>query len=1174
MLIKYNRGPKGQTARKGGAQSQRPKGGNSHGGRAAEGLRTLWWTLVCPFCASKIGKEANDMKSKYVCSILIFFLLLSAKAIFALNVPLTVTDYAGIDRIDEPVTSGVPLPKEANITSINQLQITDSQGNPIPAQFTVLSRWNGTPDDISKPIKWVLLDFEANVPANGTVVYYLKDTTNGGNTQNTNLSIQEDTDKIIVNTGKAKFQISKHYFNLFDYVWVDKDNDGQIDDLVLSQPNTGGLVLTGANGKKFYTILEPPEEILIEEQGPMRSVIKIRGIFKAQDGTYFAPSITDPSQATKENIKNLGYTLPSAFKENRFSQPYPHSIVYYNCRIYFYNNKDYVKVFLTLENNGANGRTNPEQNYAPIQIVYFDSVNLILKPNAFSQVNVISEDSSAQLTSSDTFILYQDWHENLTDSYKDTLEPTFEKGIYYFTKKNEEQLSFGKTNPGWIDLNSNSQGIGLAIRHFWQNFPKKITVTPAEIKIGLWPEEGYYPYCQSADFPDPKYNIYCKKAGRDAGVYLFDAGRHKTYEMFLRFYSGDQNYQTQYLSKALDKPLMALAPSEWYAQTKALGMIAPYGLTSTDPEINEAMQRFEKLQSAMVYEEDSENGWTILNIKTKNPPHWEFTRQNRFFGWMNFGDLLWSEQQPSALHYDWTYSMLLHYIRTGKRKFFDAGVEMVKHRYDVDQYHGERTDSNGNHRYINYFQFYESSGHADLNFHPTHPSKVSGPTHTWNGGLILYYLLTGDKLAWEAAKENGEAILNYYGPQGVWYSETPQCIPTGEIRNQGWSVVNLINLYRVTGNIEYLNISKNIIKNLLIYSEQQNGGQGYWGNNFSLYADICKEKNFCNLCTNYQKTLLLCYITEALINAHYETQDEDIKQLIIRVTNFLKDQALFGGILDGNGNYEPLQVTYVWVEGDKDGSLRLSQLNPTDPNYWQLKIMAQGSIIFDVFWADLFAYTYQITKNSIYLDWARKLFRDAMFYYTVSGQTYVNSNYRAKISYIDGYFPNTHTKAHGWIGRTNQVYLYTEWQLQQGELKIITTSLPNATKGQYYSYPISTAGGNPPYTFSLISGSLPNGISLSSNGTLSGTPTQAGTFTFTIQVKDSNNNTSTKEFTLTINPAQLIGDLNQDNKVNSQDFQILIQKFKETQNIEIEDLNSDGIVDVKDIGILMHYWNP
>jgi len=52
----------------------------------------------------------------------------------------------------------------------------------------------------------------------------------------------------------------------------------------------------------------------------------------------------------------------------------------------------------------------------------------------------------------------------------------------------------------------------------------------------------------------------------------------------------------------------------------------------------------------------------------------------------------------------------------------------------------------------------------------------------------------------------------------------------------------------------------------------------------------------------------------------------------------------------------------------------------------------------------------------------------------------------------------------------------------------------------------------------------------------------------------------------------LVGDLNYDNKVNSQDFQILIQKFRQTQDIGKEDLNSDGIVDAKDIGIMMHYW--
>ena len=47
-----------------------------------------------------------------------------------------------------------------------------------------------------------------------------------------------------------------------------------------------------------------------------------------------------------------------------------------------------------------------------------------------------------------------------------------------------------------------------------------------------------------------------------------------------------------------------------------------------------------------------------------------------------------------------------------------------------------------------------------------------------------------------------------------------------------------------------------------------------------------------------------------------------------------------------------------------------------------------------------------------------------------------------------------------------------------------------------------------------------------------------------------------------------LGDLNQDNRVNSQDFQILIQKFKQTKDIENEDLNSDGIVDVKDLSLI------
>jgi arylsulfatase A-like enzyme len=83
----------------------------------------------------------------------------------------------------------------------------------------------------------------------------------------------------------------------------------------------------------------------------------------------------------------------------------------------------------------------------------------------------------------------------------------------------------------------------------------------------------------------------------------------------------------------------------------------------------------------------------------------------------------------------------------------------------------------------------------------------------------------------------------------------------------------------------------------------------------------------------------------------------------------------------------------------------------------------------------------------------------------------------------------------------------------------ITTAspLPNGgTTGSYSQTFAATGGSGTGYVWSLFSGSLPNGITLSSGGVLSGTPTQAGNFNFTIEVTDSANRSATKAFALTI----------------------------------------------------------
>jgi hypothetical protein len=71
-------------------------------------------------------------------------------------------------------------------------------------------------------------------------------------------------------------------------------------------------------------------------------------------------------------------------------------------------------------------------------------------------------------------------------------------------------------------------------------------------------------------------------------------------------------------------------------------------------------------------------------------------------------------------------------------------------------------------------------------------------------------------------------------------------------------------------------------------------------------------------------------------------------------------------------------------------------------------------------------------------------------------------------------------------------------------LVINTTALPKATVGVKYTQALSASGGKAPYSWSLLSGTLPDGIVFSpSSGVFSGTPTKPAASGFTIQVKDS-----------------------------------------------------------------------
>lgn len=99
---------------------------------------------------------------------------------------------------------------------------------------------------------------------------------------------------------------------------------------------------------------------------------------------------------------------------------------------------------------------------------------------------------------------------------------------------------------------------------------------------------------------------------------------------------------------------------------------------------------------------------------------------------------------------------------------------------------------------------------------------------------------------------------------------------------------------------------------------------------------------------------------------------------------------------------------------------------------------------------------------------------------------------------------------------TTKATALTETVAQAVTVAITPAQLAEGVAGKPYTQTLTSSGGTGPYAYSLASGTLPPGVTLSNSGALSGTPTTAGSYTFTVRSTASGASPGTRTYTVVV----------------------------------------------------------
>jgi len=657
----------------------------------------------------------------------------AVSATYAVEVTLQVTETSQTARMPGIITMGVPFARGA-VRDVSRLTVSLG-GKPVPAQFTQTAPW----DDGS--VRWALMDTQAAVPAGGTVELTVSD--RGGNpAPAAPVTIKDAADAVTVNTGPLAFVVSKTRPGLFQSLSVDGKD-------LLTGAGRGLVVVTEDERE---VVAAPPTAVTVEQAGPMRAVVCLKG------------------------------TFPGLHK----------GLLAYTVRVAAFAGRKAVRVHAWLENHGSIGYYKPKTDRD-----YWSGVSSTCEWFRFSGMHVelglglggtVTARCESAKADGDLKVLQVCKLAKTLPARGDPPPPYFTWDNFEYTvTSGGKELARGDRTDGVVTLAGEKGRLVTAIRDFWQNYEKAIELNGDRLRLWLWPAEGQWPRAQTRRTQNKYINGVLTKSGlsMDGHRYYLQGGVHKGHEIILDFGGHD----AKAVGTELSAPLPALASADYYASTGAApGVFAPPDVRTGRTFCDRKLDAWMRMARGMV---DPANPYGFIKSRQEVPVKRaaNFRPEEMYwFGWMDYGDIPVPGHGSVSLHYDWTWIALVNALRTGDAAFMRLGTAMARHRIDIDQLWSDRDPV-----------AFRGLQRPDQNAPPTHIngrfSAYPTPTTNWLPGVVLYYMLTGEPKALACCRRNAEGLRAVW----AWTNKTrPWAGAQGNMAANAWSMDAYCAMYDLT----------------------------------------------------------------------------------------------------------------------------------------------------------------------------------------------------------------------------------------------------------------------------------------------------------------------------------------------------------------------------------------